>query len=351
MAAAALALGKPVRLAGERRREVEGELQSHVQQTLAGINVVQAFGQEWRQHRHLRAARRRGRGVPGEDRARGGLNTLASGMVGTLGCRGRAVRRRAPGAGRGPHYRFADRVHLLPDRPADRSSAGWPASTPASRRRAPSIDRVVEVLDASPDVVDRPGAVALVGGAGRGGVRGCVVRLRAGPAGAARGQFRGGAGGGGGARRPDGGGQEHAGGLVAAVLRSRWRGGCCSTARTCASCGWRACGRRCRLVLQEPFLFPLSIAENIAYGRPGATREEIEAAARGGERARVRRAAAGGLRHGGRRARRDAVGRRAAAGGDRAGVAEGRAGAGARRADQRAGRRDRGARCWRRWSG
>jgi ATP-binding cassette subfamily B protein/subfamily B ATP-binding cassette protein MsbA len=34
------------------------------------------------------------------------------------------------------------------------------------------------------------------------------------------------------------------------------------------------------LVLQEPFLFPLSLAENIAYGRPTASREEIEAAAR-----------------------------------------------------------------------
>jgi ATP-binding cassette subfamily B protein/subfamily B ATP-binding cassette protein MsbA len=34
------------------------------------------------------------------------------------------------------------------------------------------------------------------------------------------------------------------------------------------------------LVLQESFLFPFSIAENIAYGRPGASPEEIEAAAR-----------------------------------------------------------------------
>jgi ATP-binding cassette subfamily B protein/subfamily B ATP-binding cassette protein MsbA len=34
------------------------------------------------------------------------------------------------------------------------------------------------------------------------------------------------------------------------------------------------------LVLQEPFLFPLSIAENIAYARPHATVSEIEAAAR-----------------------------------------------------------------------
>jgi ATP-binding cassette subfamily B protein/subfamily B ATP-binding cassette protein MsbA len=33
-------------------------------------------------------------------------------------------------------------------------------------------------------------------------------------------------------------------------------------------------------VLQEPFIFPLTVAENIAYGRPEASREEIEAAAR-----------------------------------------------------------------------
>src|SRR5205814_5328049 len=34
------------------------------------------------------------------------------------------------------------------------------------------------------------------------------------------------------------------------------------------------------VVLQEPFLFPLSVAGNIAYGRPGASRDDIEAAAR-----------------------------------------------------------------------
>jgi ATP-binding cassette subfamily B protein/subfamily B ATP-binding cassette protein MsbA len=34
------------------------------------------------------------------------------------------------------------------------------------------------------------------------------------------------------------------------------------------------------LVLQEPFLFPLTVAENIAYGRPQATMAEIETAAR-----------------------------------------------------------------------
>ncbi len=33
------------------------------------------------------------------------------------------------------------------------------------------------------------------------------------------------------------------------------------------------------MVLQEPFIFPLSVVENLAYGKPEATREEMEAAA------------------------------------------------------------------------
>jgi ATP-binding cassette, subfamily B, bacterial len=38
--------------------------------------------------------------------------------------------------------------------------------------------------------------------------------------------------------------------------------------------------RQVALVLQEPFLFPITIAENIAYGRPDASRDEIEQTAR-----------------------------------------------------------------------
>jgi len=38
--------------------------------------------------------------------------------------------------------------------------------------------------------------------------------------------------------------------------------------------------RQIAIVLQEPFLFPITLAENIAYGRPHATVAEVEAAAR-----------------------------------------------------------------------
>jgi ABC-type multidrug transport system fused ATPase/permease subunit len=71
------------------------------------------------------------------------------------------------------------------------------------------------------------------------------------------------------------------------------------------------------VVLQDNFLFDGTVAENIAYARPGATRAEIESVARIAhcdEFVRVR----GGLRHRRRRARREAVGRPAPAHRDRA---------------------------------
>lgn len=45
---------------------------------------------------------------------------------------------------------------------------------------------------------------------------------------------------------------------------------------------WRLADLRAQvsIVMQEPHLLTMSVAENIAYGRPGATREQVEAAAR-----------------------------------------------------------------------
>ena len=71
------------------------------------------------------------------------------------------------------------------------------------------------------------------------------------------------------------------------------------------------------LVTDDPFLFSASVHENIAYARPEATREEVEAAARRAQARRVHRRAARRLRHADRRARPDAVRRPAPAAGDR----------------------------------
>jgi ATP-binding cassette subfamily B protein/subfamily B ATP-binding cassette protein MsbA len=47
-------------------------------------------------------------------------------------------------------------------------------------------------------------------------------------------------------------------------------------------------------VLQESFLFPFTLAENIAYGRPSASRAEVEAAARAANADQFIRALPGG---------------------------------------------------------
>ena len=58
------------------------------------------------------------------------------------------------------------------------------------------------------------------------------------------------------------------------------------------------------VVLQDTLLLSGTVLENIAYGRPGASKEEIRAAARGRPGRCVHRAAAARLRNAGGRARR-----------------------------------------------
>ena len=90
------------------------------------------------------------------------------------------------------------------------------------------------------------------------------------------------------------------------------------------------------IVPQDTVLFNDSIEYNIAYGRPGATHDEIVAAAQARADPRFHREHARGLRDAGRRARPEALGRRKAARGDRARGAQGAADPDLRRGDLRA---------------
>src|SRR5262249_6721611 len=57
----------------------------------------------------------------------------------------------------------------------------------------------------------------------------------------------------------------------------------------------RSLRQQVAMVLQEPFIFPLSVADNIAYGRPDASRAEIEAAAASANVAALVRFLSGGF--------------------------------------------------------
>jgi ATP-binding cassette subfamily B protein len=278
MTLAPLLLGRPMRSVSEEQRQVLGRINSHVQQTLAGIPVVQAFGQEVRQHRRFEqltraAIRLQTRGV-----LLGGLGGLGSGLVTTLGT-GVVLFVGAHAVLHG-HLTigdllvFANYVGLLQGQMA--GLVGIYATLQGVR---PSVDRVVEVLDERADVEDRRGAVELVGVRGEVAVEGAwfgyeVGRpvLRGVSFSASPGEVVAIVG-------PTGAGKTTLVGLLPRFFDPD-EGRVLLDGHDVRDLRVRQVRGSVSLVLQESFLFPFSIAENIAYGRPGASREEIVEAAR-----------------------------------------------------------------------
>jgi ATP-binding cassette subfamily B protein/subfamily B ATP-binding cassette protein MsbA len=139
--------------------------------------------------------------------------------------------------------------------------------------------RVLEVLTVEPDVSDRPGAAELPALAGhvrlegvtfgyepgRPVLRGVSLEVLPGQTVAIVGFT--------GAGKTT---------LVSLVPRffDPWEGRVTLDGREVRGVQIRGLREQVAVVLQEPLLFPISVAENIAYGRPGATRDEIESAAR-----------------------------------------------------------------------
>src|SRR6185369_129763 len=85
MVVASFLIGKPLRAAAKLKREVETRLAAHLQQTLAGIPVVQAFVQEEREQ--MRFAQFADAAIRAQQRSTllGSLNSLGSGLVTALG--------------------------------------------------------------------------------------------------------------------------------------------------------------------------------------------------------------------------------------------------------------------------
>jgi ATP-binding cassette subfamily B protein/subfamily B ATP-binding cassette protein MsbA len=141
------------------------------------------------------------------------------------------------------------------------------------------MDRAVEMLEAEQEVVDGPGARPLVSAhgwlrleqvsfgyqPGRPALRNVSLEVRPGQTVALVG--------------PSGAGKST---LVSLVPRffDPWAGRVLVDGQDVRELQLRSLRTQVALVLQEPFLFPLSIADNIAYGQPSASRAEIEAAAR-----------------------------------------------------------------------
>jgi ATP-binding cassette subfamily B protein/subfamily B ATP-binding cassette protein MsbA len=277
MAWASLKMGGRVRRAGELRRRVMGQLQALLHQSLTGLPVVQAFGQEDRVH--ARFVDLSARAVAAERRSAlvGSVNGLLVGMISAVGTGVilllGASRVLAGDMSVGSLLVFL--AYLATLQAALSSFAGVYTSLQAIR---PQVDRVMEVLDTVPEVADGPGVVP---GRAAGHVRleGVVfgyepgrpvlhgVSLEACP-----GELVALVG-------ATGAGKSTVAGLVMRLF-DPWAGRVCLDGRDVRGLSVGSVRAQVGLVLQESFLFPISVAENIAYGRPGASRAEVVAAAR-----------------------------------------------------------------------
>ena len=145
---------------------------------------------------------------------------------------------------------------------------------------AAALEKISGVLEEQPGVPTRPRPIELRAAKGRVQLRGGRVRLPARPGRPA------------GLRPRDRGGpddrarrlhrrrQVHAREAHRALLRSRRRAPSGSTASTCASCTRRICAGRSSWSPRRHTCSRGTVADNIALGRPDATREQIVAAAR-----------------------------------------------------------------------
>jgi ATP-binding cassette, subfamily B, bacterial len=281
----ALPLGLLIRLFSQRimertydQQEIEGQLMALAEQNLTALPAIQAFGREEHEDRRFRSL--------SAHAIRAGLQTMSAQLQFQIGVSaatavGTAVIMMLAGF----HVLYGSMsigglVVVLaylaalyaPLETLANLSSGFAAAAARARR-------VFQVLEAGEEVREAPGAWALSGRA-RGQVRLEAVTvgyepgrpvleevsLEAGPGETIA------------LVGPTGAGKSSLVSLIPRFL-DPWQGRVSLDGvdvRTLTLASLRA---QVAVVLQEPFLLPLSVAENIAYGRPGADRAEIVAAA------------------------------------------------------------------------
>jgi ATP-binding cassette, subfamily B, bacterial len=276
LAIAIRVFGQPMQDRSRERRDLEGQMMSIVQQALCAVPAIQAFTREELEHTRFRQYAERTVAAYGRSIRTDMWFKLVVGFVTALGTAGIMWL----GA------RYALEGHLsvgtiivfvtyLGSLYAPVNALTYIAST--LRSTAANADRVLEVLDTPPDVHDAPDArtlrlhgqvryddVTFGYEPGRPVLQHLSLEVDAGEVVAIVG--------------PTGAGKTS---LVNLLVRffDPWSGRVTIDGHDLRRVQLGALRRQVAMVLQEPFIFPLSVAENIAYGRPGGTRAEIVAAA------------------------------------------------------------------------
>ena len=278
MVAASLLMGKPLRAAARLKREVESRLQSHIQQTLTGIPVVQAFGQEERESSRFTSFADAAIRTQQRSAMLGSFNSLSSGLVTTLGS-GVILWLGAQSVLAGTLTLGSILVFLAYLNALQTQMKVFAGLYPTLQSLSASAQRVVEILDATPEIAEKPDAVelALVRGpvrfenvtagyeTGRPVLKNISFEAQPGETIALVGAT--------------GAGKTTLVNLIPRFLDAG-EGRVLIDDRDVRDVSLASLRRQIALVPQDSFLFPFSVAENIAYGRPEAARAEIEAAAR-----------------------------------------------------------------------
>jgi ATP-binding cassette subfamily B protein/subfamily B ATP-binding cassette protein MsbA len=269
--------GNPMEQRSRVERDVEGEMMATAEQALSAIPAVQAFNREEVEHRRFQGLADQAVSV---HLASSWLDmwfklfidlVLAAGTAAIMWFGSRMVLR--GDLTKGDIIVFLGYLHMLYDPLNSIIHSGS-----AMQQAAGSADRVLEILDTQPEVRDVPDAQAapLKGHVryegvtfgyepGRPVLKGVSLEARPGEVIAVVG--------------PNGAGKTTLAGLLVRFF-DPWSGRVTVDGCDVRRHRLRSLRQQMALVLQEPFIFPLSAADNIAYGRPDATRAEIEAAAR-----------------------------------------------------------------------
>jgi len=150
---------------------------------------------------------------------------------------------------------------------------------PALQGLSASASRVIEILDAAPEIAEKPGAVELTDARGDVRFENVAAGYKTGRAVLKRISFEAKAGEMIAIVGATGAGKTTLVNLIPRFL-DPWEGRVLIDGRDVREFRLASLRRQVGIVPQESFLFPIAVAENLAYARPEASRAEIEAAAR-----------------------------------------------------------------------
>jgi ATP-binding cassette subfamily B protein len=278
LAVTSVIFGRKIKQRAQVRREVESRLMSFVHQTLEAIPVVQAFGTETRNRRHFRTIADDAANLAQKGAVLSGTYRL---MTGVLIAAGAALVLYVGGSRvlsgemtLGTLLVFLSYMTTL-QTTADSLLRTYGDLKPVQA----SVDRVLDILNSTDEVRETPKArrleersrghisienVSFAYESDRTVLTDVTLTIMPGETVAFAG--------------PSGAGKTT---LVSLIPRffDPCRGRITLDGTDVRAIQIASLREEISLVLQEPFLLPLTIADNIAFGRPGATRIQIEAAA------------------------------------------------------------------------